>query len=132
MHLYGRKILTLLLIGVFLLVISFPLTGLAGVKTESSLTNQEIEKLKNDVGLTADEIDNMPKEILRQLVIENAKKLAGGSEVFTVYENADQSDEIQPMSLVQGSDIKIAGKAFSVTSDLSGYKKYIYTVTSNG
>ncbi|MED1916489.1 hypothetical protein P4V64_14320 [Bacillus thuringiensis] len=47
----------------------------------SELTVQEVKTLQQDVGLTTEEIENMPPHILKMLIEQNGKKLA--SETIT-------------------------------------------------
>jgi hypothetical protein len=107
---------------VFLFVTSAILANFSEKMTvdNTELTHEEIRKLTNDVGLNSNEIENMPVKILKSLLADHAKKLAGGGKIFTSREN-------HPFLRTQKQDIIITGTAFSVGSDRRGYKKiYLY------
>jgi hypothetical protein len=92
------------------------------------LTKKELQTLTNKVGLTEDEIKNYPTEVLRQLIKENAKKVASGSTIETFYEPSAESSPgtITTMGTIPSTDIKLAGTAYKVTSDISGRDKFYF------
>lgn len=95
-----------------LLVFSGVLTAKADeIQTIDVLEPNEITTLVDEVGLTEDEINDFPVEVLRELIQNDAKKISYQSVTPTL----------------STKDIKVGATAFEVKSDRTGQKKmYLY------
>ncbi|MGG0666772.1 hypothetical protein ABE042_22090 [Viridibacillus arvi] len=87
------------------------------------LTKNEVDQLKNDVGLSDELIQSIEIEEARELIEENAVLLSHVEEIITFDEF---SDSIVPYGS-QGGDlnakqIKLSGDAYKVTNNNSSYK----------
>ncbi|MEK4284724.1 hypothetical protein [Ureibacillus sp. FSL K6-0165] len=116
----------------FLIVPSFAKASEIEVESNSLelLTEEEINILQEDVGLTLEEIKTRSPEFLRSLIEEGAKKKFITSDIITVTDGISNNkfNTIQPMYTDPQGDLKgsiqMEGEAYEVKSDKSGYKKF--------
>jgi len=94
------------------------------------LTEQEIQILQEDVGLSLEEIETRTPEFLRSLIEEGAKKKFITSDIVEVNDELSNTNTmIRPLAYTdpQGTlkgHIQIEGEAYEVSSDRTGYKKF--------
>ncbi|ERM19789.1 hypothetical protein ACEU2D_01210 [Brevibacillus laterosporus] len=89
---------------------------------DSSLNEQEIQKLIYDVGIEESEINDYPVQVLHQLIQNDAKKIATNYKVV-------KEEAIQGLSGedIDGGTLELRGTAFEEKSDKKGKKKfYLY------
>ncbi|WHX29805.1 hypothetical protein QNK09_22525 [Brevibacillus agri] len=93
---------------------------------ETTLTKKEINRIVDDIGLTEEELANFPDDVLKELLENNAKKLASNSKTVREEEFMDKNT-ITPQVALDGGILDLNATAFSVNSDMTGYKKfYLY------
>jgi hypothetical protein len=91
----------------------------------SELTSEELETLQEEVGLTEEEVQNIPPHILKNLIKQNAKVLA--SKTFIHKFDEGKNDKGRSVKSNDLTELKLNGIAFAVKSDRKGYKKfYLY------
>ncbi|MFJ8104093.1 hypothetical protein [Lysinibacillus sp. NPDC096212] len=97
-----------------LLVFSGVLTAQADeLQTIDVLEPNEVTTLVDEVGLTEDEINDFPVEVLRELIQNDAKKIS--------------FQPVTPTASLSDKDVKVGASAFEVKSDKAGQKKmYLY------
>jgi hypothetical protein len=125
---------------ILLLILTFLVSGSALAAKEEKikekgdeLTKQEMKILAEEVGVTEDEIQYFPVEVLRSLIEQDAKKISTSKpKKFDLQSEGSGNDgstsgDIGTMDLVRNYDIEMFGTAYSVNSDRVGYKKiYLY------
>ncbi|MFC4602031.1 hypothetical protein [Cohnella hongkongensis] len=117
---------------VFSIAISFALifTLCSTVFAKSSmdgLTSNEIAILKQK-GLNDEDIQDYPVEVLKELIALNATLLAKGQKIgYDLVSEGPQNNGGISTNALTTSDITIAGDAWVVTSDWSGYKRIYLT-----
>lgn len=95
--------------------------------SNKQLNQQEINDLRNDVGFTQEDFDNVPPEIARELLKQGAKKLTNGKVEKHTFNEGVTTSKLATTESLSPSDIALYGSAYSVTSDKPGYKKvYLY------
>lgn len=112
-----------------LLLFSGSLTSHAEEKySHESLSKQEIKQLIKKVGLTEEEINDFPTEVLRELLDNNAKKISYKKEEHDIIEDSTlEGGTIGTQAIKKGTDLTIGAASFEVTSDRSGLRKfYLY------
>ncbi|PTY82832.1 hypothetical protein B5V91_18730, partial [Heyndrickxia sporothermodurans] len=127
-----RTLYLIAFLGMFLLI---PFTANAAENNDdvqeevlvSKLTQNEIDYLRNNVGLTESEIEDFPIEVLLQLIDNKAKKEASGFNIEDHYELSSSPGAIATFGTIKKSTLKLGATAFKVSSDKSGaYKYYFY------
>ncbi|WP_047980131.1 hypothetical protein [Ornithinibacillus contaminans] len=127
----GLKKLPLLLLLVVLGLFTFGL-NVSAESTSNELTEEEYKYLLNEVGHTMEEIEDLPIEVAKELVKNEAEII----DSVVYYDNIETENddrvlsilgEIGTLGIIPNSDIKVAGVGYKVTSDRSGYNKfYLY------
>lgn len=122
---------------VMLLVVLMMLTVVSGTVDAAKdspgeeLTMQELKVLEKKVGMTEEDISQVPTDILRQLIKENAKKISVGPGVKSydvASEGNGSSEDISIMGDIPDNDLTLYGIAFLVSSDCPDKKRFIFTV----
>lgn len=92
--------------------------------TKDDLSKKEISTLVDSVGLTEEEIDELPVDVLKELIELDAVKIAAPGKKY--YNLKSETPEVSTRDLTS-SDIALNGLAFTITSDRPGCKKiYLY------
>lgn len=91
-----------------------------------TLSKKQVKFLKNEVGLTEEEIEVLPAHILEELIDNNAKKLARNHKEKKFESNDGQFNTSSVGKRVDGGYIKLDAIAFEVDSDKSGKKKFYF------
>lgn len=132
-----RTLYLIAFLGMFLLI---PFTANAAENNDdvqeevlvSKLTQNEIDYLRNNVGLTESEIEDFPIEVLLQLIDNKAKKEASGFNIEDHYELSSSPGAIATFGTIKKSTLKLGATAFKVSSDKSGAYKYYFMEILNG
>lgn len=114
----------------FVFSLSFSKIGFAEENDtyEEELSQEEINYLVNEVGNTQEEAEDLPVDVARQLIEEEAVVIASGSEIKEIFETEPfQKRQMVTMSSIASTTLKLGGTVYKVTSDRSKEDKfYIY------
>ncbi|MEH7304058.1 hypothetical protein [Neobacillus drentensis] len=106
--------------------ISFAKESNINSKTEK-LTKEERQYLKEKVGHTYEEIDQLPVEVAKQLVKDKAVIQDSNSQLAVFNDAINNTGDYTTMGLIAPTTMKLAGTVYKVTSDKANNDKfYIY------
>ena len=122
------------IVAVFLFSFGFATEGFAEENgtnvSKERLTHTELDYLVNEVGNTEEEAEDLPVEIAKQLIEEEAQVIDTGSEIMDIYLpefNKPGQVQIRPFATIAASTLKLGGTVYKVTSDRSKEDKfYVY------
>ncbi|CAH0265318.1 hypothetical protein SRABI96_03539 [Peribacillus sp. Bi96] len=121
-------------VAVFLFSFSFATVGFAEENgtnvSDVKLTQEELDYLVNEVGNTKEESEELPVEVSRQLIEEEAEVIDSGTEIMEIYiPEFNQSGQMQISNFasIAATTLKLGGTVYKVKSDRSKEDKfYIY------
>ncbi|MFJ5750319.1 hypothetical protein ACIP97_17340 [Peribacillus frigoritolerans] len=117
---------------VFLFSFSLSATGFAEENgtsvSKERLTPEELNYLVNEVGNTQEESEDLPVEVSRRLIEEEAKVIDSGSEFMFIYDpEVTKPGQISTFASIAATTLKMGGTVYKVKSDRSKEDKfYIY------
>lgn len=118
------KSLKILILGLsFFVLFGFNISNVSANESPEKLTVDEFNYLKNIAGFTEDEINNLPIEISKELIQNEAVLEDQFSDIVEFDESQDDSG-ISTYATLPSSKLKLTGKVIKVNSDWSGYKRY--------
>jgi hypothetical protein len=112
---------------VFVLLLSISGGAFAAEKTDDNKLTGKEKKYLASIGLTQGEVSNLPVEVAKQLVADNATLADKHSEVVEFYEGNPTGD-ITTQAIIPSTTMSLWGTAYKVTSDRANNDKfYIYS-----
>jgi hypothetical protein len=127
-----KKYLVMLLVVLMMFTVIPGIVGAAKVDPDGELTKGELKLLENKVGLTQEDIDHIPTDILRQFIAENAKKISVGPGVkkYDVPSEGNGSSEgFSTMGTIPDEDLEMWAIAMRIGTDRPGFKKIQFFAT---
>ncbi|MCM3168650.1 hypothetical protein [Peribacillus frigoritolerans] len=119
-------------VAVFLFSFSLAAVGFAEENgtsvSEERLTPEELNYLVNKVGNTQEEAEDLPVEVSRRLIEEQANVIDSGLEFMFIYDpEVTKPGQISTFASIAATTLKIGGTVYKVKSDRSKEDKfYIY------
>ncbi|WP_057914068.1 hypothetical protein [Peribacillus muralis] len=119
------------LVAVFIFSFSFATVGFAEENgtsvSEERLTQKELDYLVNEVGNTEEEAEDLPVEVSRHLIEEEAQVIDSGTEIMDIYIpefNQPGQVQISTFANIAASTLKLGGTVYKVKSDRSKEDKF--------
>ncbi|WP_352924424.1 hypothetical protein [Peribacillus simplex] len=96
--------------------------------SEERLTPEELDYLVNEVGNTQEESEDLPVEVSRRLIEEEAKVIDSGSEFMAIFDSeVTKPGQISTFASFAATTLKMGGTVYKVKSNRSKEDKfYIY------
>jgi len=107
----------------FFVLFGFNISNVSANESPEKLTVDEFNYLKNIAGFTEDEINNLPIEISKELIQNEAILENQFSDIVEFNESKGDSD-ISTYAELPSSKLKLTGRVIKVNSDWPGYKRY--------